>query len=167
MSDTPHLEERPERRYLAVAATTSMDDEPGTIARGLGVLRARLAERGLAAAGPPFVRYLEIDMPATLRIEVCAPVGPGVDGDDAVQAGTVPAGCYAVLRHAGPPEELVEANARLQRWAELRGLAFDVRRQGAVSIWGARLETPIRDPGQPHEAQPRETEIAYRLASER
>jgi effector-binding domain-containing protein len=82
---------------------------------------------GIAPSGPPFIRYLVIDMAAELEIELAVPTGAPVAGSGRVRPGVLPEGRYAVLRHTGPYDGLIAANAALQQWAPRRGVRFDTR----------------------------------------
>lgn len=164
MSNAPRIEHRPARRTLTIAATTSMQQEAEVLASTLMRLQSWMASRQLRADGPPFVRYRRIDMPHRLEIEVGVPVAMGAEGDGEVIAGELPAGRYAVLVHTGPKEELVEANALLQKWAEEQRVDFDVRPEGPSSVWSARLETSLTDAAAEPDPRSRRTEIAYLLA---
>lgn len=158
MFTEPHLEHRSARPYIGIALTTSMQQAGKDITDHLHALGARLRSRHLAPAGAPFVRYREIEMPSRLLIEVGMPVAsPAVGGGGAI-ADALPEGRYAVLVHTGSPDELVAANARLQQWAQRRGIRFHVEQRGAASIWAARIETSLGDPE--GGTMPR-TEIAY------
>jgi DNA gyrase inhibitor GyrI len=79
-----------------------------------------LAEQGIAPVGPPFIRYLVIDMAAELEIELAVPVSAPIARSGRVQPGVLPEGSYAVLRHTGPYDGLVAANAALQQCERAR-----------------------------------------------
>jgi effector-binding domain-containing protein len=164
MLNQPQIEHRPSRPYLGVATTTSLDREAEVIPARLRQLEAWMASRGLRANGSPFVRYHRIEMPHRLDIEVGVPLADAADGEGEVIAGELPAGRYAVLLHTGPLDELVEANAALQRWAELHQVRFDVEEQGPASVWAARIEASLTDPEAEPDPRGRQTEIAYLLA---
>ena len=164
MSNEPRIEYRPARRTLAIAAITSMAQEGEVVPSTLLRLQGWMVSRRLQADGPPFVRYRRIDMPHRLDIEVCVPVAAAGEGDGEVVAGELPAGQYAVLVHTGPMEELVEANALLQKWAQEQQVDFDMHAEGSWSVWAARIETSLTDPAVEPDPRSRRTEIAYLLA---
>ena len=101
-------------------------------------------QRGIAPAGPPFWRYLTIEMPDRLEIECGVPVGAAVAGDDRVLAGELPAGRYATVLHVGHPDDLVETTGELLDWADREGLALDASPD--QRSWGCRLEEYLTDP---------------------
>ncbi|WP_439517559.1 GyrI-like domain-containing protein [Hydrogenophaga sp.] len=165
MSETPRIEQRTEQPYLGIPVETSMQEEPRVIASHLQELQAWLRAEGIAATGAPFVRYRRIKMPELLAIEVCLPVQTAPPGDGRVRGNAIPEGRYAVLVHQGPVSGLVEANARLQRWAREQGLDFLTQDSGDVEGWTSRIETYLSDPQQEPDASQHRTEIAYLLKS--
>src|SRR5271166_1018176 len=98
MSVTPEITERPEQPYVAIRAQVSMR-QLGEVAHGIGDVFGWIASHGLAPAGPPFFRYLVIDMERQLEVEVGVPVQAVVDGDDQVISGVIPAGRFATVVH--------------------------------------------------------------------
>jgi effector-binding domain-containing protein len=122
-----------------------------------------LAGTGTTPAGPPFIRYLVIDMEALLQLEFGVPVAAPVTGSGRIKPGILPAGRYAVLRHSGPYDGLIGANAALQRWAQDHDLEFDVRDTPEGSAWGARFEEYITDPSGEPDPSKWETDVAYLL----
>ncbi len=161
MRTEPHIENRPERPYVGIAAAVSMQEESEAIARHLGELRQWLDSHQLHAAGAPFVRYRRIEMPHRLEIEVALPLASATAGDADVIADSLPAGRYAVLVHNGPVQELVAANALLQAWARQQGIRFDTDETGQASVWRCRTETMLTDPRAEPDPRQHRTEIAY------
>jgi hypothetical protein len=51
---------------------------------------AWLGRREIEPAGPPFFRYVVIDMEWELRVEAGVPVGKSISGDDTVLSGVLP-----------------------------------------------------------------------------
>lgn len=89
-----------------------------------------LGERGIEPAGPPLIRYLEVDHEGgPLRIELGVPTAGPIEPDDLVRTSELPAGSYAVMIHSGPYRhetvpDLPAATARFARWAEECGISF-------------------------------------------
>lgn len=108
-----------------------------------------LAAQGVGPAGPPPIRYLVIDMPAELQIELGVPVAAPVTASGRVQPGVLPEGRYAVLRHTGPYDGLVASNAALLHWAHEKGIEFDT--------WDTPPRLSLARPGRalPHRPVPR------------
>jgi len=138
-----------------------MDGIAEAIGSTLRELFGWLAGHGLQPAGAPFVRYHVVDMDGELELEPGVPTSPGVADDDRVRAGTLPAGRWATLLHVGPYDQLVGANAELQRWVSEQGLTFD--REGAR--WRGRVEHYLNDPQQEPDPSGLRTEVAYLLAA--
>ncbi len=99
-----------------------------------------LAKHGVTHAGPPFIGYLVIDMATELEIELAVPVRGEAEGDGRVRFDVLPADRYVTLRHVGPFDGLPASNARLQQWAQERGIALDSWDTDRGSAWRGRVE---------------------------
>jgi effector-binding domain-containing protein len=143
MFDEPFIEQRDEQPYVALSTSITMQGF-GVIGPMFAELFDWLAERGITPAGPPFIRYLVIDMENLLDIEVAIPVAvvPSIDGR--VVAGTLPGGSYVTLNYS---EDGIEANAHLQRWARDRGLRWKNSLRDGRELWGGRIEISTEDGG--------------------
>jgi effector-binding domain-containing protein len=161
MTHDPQIQARPAQHYAAIPVTVTMDSLGPAIDEGFPELFGWLAGQGLAPAGPPFVRYLVIDMARELRIELAVPVAAPVAASGRVQPGTLPAGRYVVLRHTGPYDGLVASNAALQEWAHERGIEFDTEDTPDGLAWGGRAEHYLTDPRQEPDPAKWETDVAY------
>ena len=96
---------------------------------------------GLAPAGHPFVRYVEMS-PAFVSIEAgvpltAAPAEPA-PADTKIRTGELAAGPAAVTVHKGPYEDLGDAYAAIERWVE----------SSEASLAGAPWELYLTDPGE-------------------
>ena len=163
MSQEPRIEERAARHYAGIQATVPMGGISAALDEAFPELFGWLARTGTAPAGPPFIRFLVIDMEALLRLELGVPVAAPVTGSGRIRAGVLPAGRYVVLRHTGHYDGLIDANAVLQQWAHDRGLEFDVRDTPEGSAWGSRFEEYITDPSGEPDPSKWETDVAYLL----
>jgi effector-binding domain-containing protein len=105
-----------------------------------------LAERGIAPAGPPFFRYLVIDMERELEVEAGVPVAAPVDGEGDVLADVLPAGRYATTTHVGHPDELIAVTQAFLDEAAAQGPRFDATGTDRGARWGCRLELLLRIP---------------------
>jgi effector-binding domain-containing protein len=161
MSHEPEIQARAAQHYVAIPVTVTMDSLAAAVDEGFPQLFGWLAGQGLALAGPPFIRYLVIDMAGELRIELAAPLAAPVAASGRVQPGTLPAGRYVVLRHTGPYDGLVASNAALQRWARERGIEFDIENTADGSAWRGRAEHYLTDPRQEPDPAKWETDVAY------
>jgi acetyltransferase-like isoleucine patch superfamily enzyme len=126
---TPELVTRPEQPYLAIHCEIT-NGIRAAVDAAFPQLFGWLGQHGVTAAGPPLIRYRELDAEGEpLVVEVGAPVADGGAADGAVHAGTLPAGRYAVLVHRGPYThehafDLADAQAVLAGWVEEQGLAY-------------------------------------------
>jgi effector-binding domain-containing protein len=159
----PDIAHRPAQSYVAIPVSVRMHDLAAAVDHGFPELYAWLAEHSLQPAGPPFIRYLRVDMAAELAVELAVPVDGATPDDQRVRSGVLPAGRYATLVHIGPYDGLMGANAELQQWANAREL--DWAMDG--STWRARVERYLTDPAHEPDASRWQTELAYLLADDR
>jgi effector-binding domain-containing protein len=164
MTDEPQIQTRTLQHYAGLPATVTMDTISTAVDSGFPELFGWLASNGIAPAGPPFIRYLVIDMAGELRIELGVPVSAPVAGSGRIQPGVRPAGRYAVLRHTGPYDGLVASNAALEQWAADHGVQFDTSDTAQGSAWGGRVEHYLTDPSQEPDPARWETDVAYLTA---
>jgi effector-binding domain-containing protein len=163
MSAVPEIVTRAEQPYVAIRGQVSMA-EIGPFAVRAGEVFAWLGARGLAPAGPPFLKYNVIDMARQLEIDNGVPVAAPADGDGEVISGVLPAGRYATLTHVGHPSELVGATKALRAWAAEQGLTWDVSPGESGDRWASRLEFYLTDPREEPDMTKWVTQLAFRLA---
>jgi effector-binding domain-containing protein len=163
MSMNLDIVDHPAQPYVAVRRTITMQTFP-EIADRLPGLFGWLAERGIAPAGPPFFRYLVIDMERELDVEAGVPVATPVDGDGDVLAGELPAGRYAATTHVGHPDELIAVTGAFLAEAAARGLTFDATETERGTRWGCRLELLLTNPAEQPDMNKWETMLVFRLA---
>lgn len=165
MDNEPTITDRPAIPYVAIT-TTAHPNQLGDVIPPLNQeVFDWLATRHEKPAGAPFWKYNVVDMDRELEIEAGVATERELTGDDRVHSGVLPAGRYATLRHVGHPRTLVDATARLLRWAADQNLTFDTTPSPAGDRWQARLEIYHDEPGQPMDTW--ETELAFRLADPR
>ena len=161
MTQQPQIQPRDAQHYVAIRATVTMDTISTAVDSGFPELFGWLASNGIAPGGPPFIRYLVIDMAGDLQIELGVPVRAPVTGSARIQPGVLPAGRYAVLRHTGPYDGLVASNGALQQWAAEHGVQFDTSDTAQGSAWGGRVEHYLTDPARGPDPAKWETDVAY------
>lgn len=155
--------ERTEQSFVGLTRTLTMQtikEAADEIPRLVGWL----AQHGLSPAGPPFLRYLVIDMAKDMVLQAGVPVSEPVEVDGDVEAGTLPAGRYVTAVHVGPYEGLYGATTSLLRWAGERGLHFDKHASDAGEVWACRLEFYETDPTELPDPGTWVTRLAFRLA---
>jgi effector-binding domain-containing protein len=125
----PQIQQRDALPYLAIRSEVT-NGIPAVVDRTFPQLFAWLGRHGVEPAGPPFIRFLEVDHQGEpLEIEVAAPVAGGAaEGDGEVRADTLPAGRYVTALHIGPYHhddvpDLVDAQAALKSWTEQNKVA--------------------------------------------
>ncbi|HEY2508121.1 MAG TPA: GyrI-like domain-containing protein [Streptosporangiaceae bacterium] len=162
MTNEPQIIERPPTPYVAITTAATMQNIGAVVPPLGGEVRDWLAARGLTPAGAPFWKYNVIDMEREMQIAAGFAIPESVDGDERVQSAVLPGGRYAVLWHVGHPRTLIDATARLLKWADAQGLTWDVRPTPDGDRWGSRLEFYHDEPGQ--DMNDWATELAFRLA---
>jgi effector-binding domain-containing protein len=159
VAESPTVETRIDQPYAAIPVSVTME-ELGTVVPPLtGQVVGWLAGRGISPAGPPFWRYVVVDMEAKLELETGVPVVGQVEGDDQVRTGLLPAGRYATVVHTGHPDTLVTATRDLLDWAAERGFDWDAD----GNTWGCRLEEYLSDPDDVPDMNEWQTRLAFRL----
>lgn len=160
----PSALERGPQPYLGAREVVTMTTI-GRVADRIPELLAWLDRHGVVPAGPPFLRYLTIDMERELEVEAGVPLlGPvHVGGDLFVR--TLPAGRYVTMTHVGNPHGLVGATAELLRWADGKGLRWDVHDTPAGQAWACRLEVYRTDPRVEPDTDRWETDLVFKLAT--
>jgi effector-binding domain-containing protein len=161
MSQQVRIELRAAQPYAGIAVRVAMDGLSGAVDEAFPELFGWLAAQDIPAAGPPFIRYLVVDMAAELRIELAVPVSVDFRGSERIQPGVLPAGRYVTLRHTGPYDGLVASNAALQQWAQQRGITFDSWDTPAGSVWRGRAEHYLTNPSAEPDPAKWEVDVAY------
>jgi effector-binding domain-containing protein len=134
MTPVPEIRELPAQPAAVEVSVTDAAGSTAVIDRGFPRLFGRLAELGVAPAGPPYIRYLR--MGEQLELELGIPVPAGSAAAD----GALPAGRVAVLRHIGHFSGLREAGEGLERWVAEQG------EEVAGPFWEAYVTDPSSEP---------------------
>jgi DNA gyrase inhibitor GyrI len=161
MSQQVRIELRPAQPYAAIPVRVTMDGLSGAVDEAFPELFGWLAAQDVPAAGPPFIRYLVVDMAAELQIELAVPVPVDISGSERIQPGVLPAGRYVTLRHTGPYDSLVASNAALQQWAQRQGIIFDSWDTPAGSVWRGRAEHYLTNPAAEPDPAKWQVDVAY------
>ncbi|NGN64008.1 GyrI-like domain-containing protein [Streptomyces sp. A7024] len=161
----PVVVERAAQPYAGTARSVTMATLH-QIADRVPWLIGRLAERGIAPAGPPFIRYNVIDMDDLLQVEAGVPVAKAAAADlperDGIFAGVLPGGRYLTAVCAGNPE--ADVTREFLDWAGTHGMEWDVQATPAGARWGCRLESFLTNPAEEPEPEKWRTELAFRLS---
>ena len=138
----PRLERRPEVATLGIRETVPFRTMLSHRDRLLAELIQWLTDHGVEPEGPFFLRLHVVDMSDLMDIEVGV-AGASDDADGRVQAGTLPAGDYAVLAYR---VKSLAANRLLHRWVREQGLVLDTRPDPHGEAFACRCETYLTDP---------------------
>ena len=146
MLSLPKVLPQPVRAYMAITETIAMADFDLKASTLLAEVYGWLAARGIAAAGPAFLRHNFIGPDCDLEIAFGVVVAAPVPGDGRVMSGALPAGDYGVVRFTGDYDQLFEVNAVLVGWAKERGVVWDVASGPGGDRFAARVECYHTDP---------------------
>jgi len=112
-------------------------------------------QQGIALAGLPFTRYVEMG-PGMVTMEPGMRVtSSGAAGQGEVVADTLPGGPAATTMHAGPYDQLFQAYAAIEQWMEAEGLVAA----------GAPWECYLNDPSDFPDPKDWKTEVFWPVAS--
>jgi effector-binding domain-containing protein len=159
VAESPTIETRMDQPYAAIPVSVRIEELGSVVPPLTGQVFEWLAAQGIAPIGPPFWRYLVVDMENRLELETGVPVGNPVGGNGEVRTGVLPAGRYATVVHTGHPDTLVTATRDLLRWASARALEWDADGNN----WGCRLEEYLSDPAEVPDMSEWQTRLAFRL----
>jgi effector-binding domain-containing protein len=159
VDESPTIETRMDQPYAAIPVTVSMEELGSVVPPLTDRVFGWLAARGITPAGPPFWRYVVVDMDTELELESGVPLASPVEGDGEIRAGELPAGRYATVVHTGHPDTLMTATRDLLDWAAERSLEWD----SDGSTWGCRLEEYLSDPAEVPDMGEWQTRLAFRL----
>jgi effector-binding domain-containing protein len=160
----PRIEQRAAQPYAGIRMSVTGDGLDAAVDEGFPDLFGRLAQRGVAVAGPPFIRYLVIDMEGELEVELGVPadVADVADGEgERIRPGVLPAGRFVVLRHVGPYDGLMASNAALLGWASERGIALDSWDVPGGTAWRCRAEHYLTNPASEPDPARWEVDVAF------
>jgi len=140
---------------LIVRRRVKRSDIAATIAETLPHIFIHAQQNGIALAGLPFTRYVEIGagmvtMEPGMRVSSANSSGGGE-----IVADTLPGGPVATTMHTGPYDTLPDAYAAIEQWMEAEGVASG----------GAPWESYVTDPGDYPDSKDWKTEVFWPLAS--
>jgi effector-binding domain-containing protein len=159
VGESPTIEKRVDQPYAAIPVSVRIEELGSVVPPLTGQVFDWLAARGIAPTGPPFWRYVVVDMENRLALDTGVPVASLIEGDGEVRTGLLPAGRYATVVHTGHPDTLVTATRDLLQWASAHALEWDAD----GNRWGCRLEEYLSDPAEVPDMSEWQTRLAFRL----
>ena len=140
---------------LIVRRRVKRSEIAAAIGEALPHIFVHAQQNGIALAGLPFTRYVEMG-PGLITMEPGIRVtSPGAASQGEVIADTLPGGPAATTIHAGPYDRLSEAYAAIEQWMETEGL---------VSA-GPPWECYLNDPSDFPDPKDWKTEVFWPVAS--
>ena len=162
MGESPTIEKRVDQPYAAIPVSVRIEELGSVVPPLTGQVFDWLAARGIAPTGPPFWRYVVVDMENRLELETGVPVTSLIEGDGEVRTGLLPAGLYATVVHTGHPDTLVTATRDLLQWGSAHAVEWDAD----GNRWRCRLEEYLSDPAEVPDMSEWQTRLAFRLRDE-
>ena len=111
------IREVKEQRTLAMRFTTPVSKLSAIMGQHYGEIAAFMQQKGIPFAGAPFALYHNMDMEA-LDVEIGFPVQKAVEGDDRIQAGTLPGGRVLYTLYIGPYSEIEKPYGELMDYIQ-------------------------------------------------
>jgi AraC family transcriptional regulator len=139
---------------LAVRRRVARPELATALGEVYGRVYAHVQQNGIAMAGAPYARYLEMGT-GLWTIEAGLPVIAPSGGEGDIAAGTLPGGLVAMTVHAGSYDQLHEAHAAIQKWMDKEGLRSA----------GAPWESYVTDPGTYPDPKDWKTEVFWPVAA--
>jgi AraC family transcriptional regulator len=142
---------------LVMRRRVKRSDIAATIGEVLPHVFAHAQHHGIALAGLPFTRYIEMG-PGLITMEPGMRIASGdgrtsKSGGAGVVADTLPGGPVATTTHTGPYEGLPDAYAAIQEWIEEQGFVAS----------GSPWECYITDPSEQPDPKDWKTEVLWPL----
>jgi AraC family transcriptional regulator len=136
---------------LIVRRRVKRSEIAATIAEALPHIFVYAQQHGIALAGLPFTRYVEMS-PGLITMEPGMRVtSQGATGQGEIIADTLPGGPAATTVHAGPYDKLSDAYAAIEQWMEAQGLVAA----------GAPWESYLNDPSDFPDPKDWKTEVSW------
>lgn len=111
------IEELAEQPVVGTRFRTSMDRIAEDMGRGFATVFGFLGQNQVAPTGPPFALYFDPEMnEQDIDMELCAPVGAGVDAEGELMYHVLPAGKYATTMHSGPYDQMTSTYEKMLEW---------------------------------------------------
>jgi len=140
---------------LIVRRKVKRSEIAATIAEALPGIFVYAQQHGIALAGLPFTRYVEMG-PGLITMEPGMRVAsPEAAGQGEIVADTLPGGPAVVTIHAGPYDKLPDAYAAIEKWMESEALV------AAGPPW----ESYLNDPSEFPDPKDWKTEISWPVAT--
>lgn len=161
------IQERETTHYVGVPVSARFSEfgAPGGPNEAVPRVYQWLAEHQIAPLGGPLYVYRHIgtaDEPVDLTVAV--PVAGPMQPSNGLVLGSLPPGTYVVGRHVGAPDGIAVAQAKVNTWAESRGIRFDVLRDENGDLWTGHAEHFLSDPTEVPDTSKWVTELLFKTA---
>lgn len=147
-------QDRSEQPLLLIERRIARSELQAMLGECFGALFGHGMRAGLAIAGAPLARYINMG-PGLWTVQAAMPLAVPAGAQGEMQPGVLPAGPVATAVHIGAYEQLSDTNAAIERWIEAEGL----------KVAGAPWESYLTDPGQVPDPRDWRTEVCWPVAS--
>jgi effector-binding domain-containing protein len=136
------IHEQAAQPTLTIRFRAPVHELPKHFGRIYSAIMQYLQTLGAQHTGAAFAAYHNMDL-HNLDVEAGFPVSTPLPGQGEIQAGTIPAGTYAICHYTGPYDECAHAYERLRQYVTNKGYeAGDI----AYEWYLNGPETPPQDP---------------------
>ena len=157
------IEQRAPQPYAAIRSQIKMSQIGALLPEHWPAVFGWIAQQKQEPVGSPFIRYVEIQMPDSIVVDVGIPTAVELEGDEVVSTGTLAGGEFASTLYTGDYAQLTSANAALLDWGRDNEVAWDCYLEQGHEHWAVRLESYLTDPGSHPDPSTWQTQIAFKL----
>lgn len=158
----PSFKTREPQPYVGKRVVMAMSEFEARVPVLMREVAEWMRNHGLEPTGPSFLRYLVIDMPERIDVEVAFPLDQVPEIDGPVLRGTLPGGRYGTLTFTGV-EKGIPANKRLIEWIDEQGEEMDSKKTDDGEAFTGRIETLLTDPAEEPDQAKWETAVAIKI----
>lgn len=123
MKIEPEIEYLDKQYYAAIRKKLNWEEIPEVLPPLIPELFNWFKLNKIKPGGSPFFNYVKMDSD-DMEVEVGIPTAFPVEGDKRVNAGSFPAGKYAVASYTGPYDKLFEVNTAIEKWKDENHIKF-------------------------------------------
>jgi effector-binding domain-containing protein len=160
MIHEPFVKDQVERKYYGIRFVAPYRGMFKRAAEEFKNLERWIKGKGIADAGPRFLRYLVIDMSGDMELEIGVFAQWSSANAGTVSTGVMPAGRYATLIYKGLG---LAANKALIGWIERQGLKSDRTDMAKGDSFACRYEAYLTDPSLEPRKKQWDIELAIKL----
>jgi effector-binding domain-containing protein len=162
MLTKPKLEQRKEQDYAAIRMAVPIPFGKH-LQPAWDEVQRWLLNKEVTPSNPAIIRFLTIDMPKKLVIDVGFTIDRKIPGDEHIIVDVLPAGRYATLLYTGPVKGkgVYKATVALMDWASENAIVWNTSIVNGIEWWNGRSEFYLTDPAKESDPKKYQTELAF------